>query len=1040
MAIALLDGTVSYINKELALMYMGYFMKKNLFVFLIFGVSLIFFCFLTNGCQHKNKSIFSDSAQKALSTFELPPGFKIELVAAEPLVSDPVDMTIDEEGRMYVVEMHGYPLDLDHTGKVIMLKDTDGDGRMDTRSVFADGLILPTGVMRWKKGILVTDPPNVYYMEDTSGDGKADIKKIMLTGFALTNPQYLVNRPLYGIDNWIYLAHEGIEETNIYPKKFGDTGTDIFYPDDSNGIRLPVNAEGRTVRFQPDNHALEETSSSTQFGQTFDDWGHHFLVSNANHIFQEVIANRYLKRNPDQLVGNATESISDHEEACEVFPITRNPENQLLTDVGVITSACGITYYQGGSFPDKFNHDVAFVCEPVGNLVHVDHLTGKGATFTASRVLEEKEFLASTDAWFRPVNMYIGPDGALYVVDYYREIIEHPEWMAESAVQSGKLYNGRDQGRIYRISATDAPSASWGNKMNLNDSTDEQLIAKLASPDIWWRSNAQRILLDRKHSQAIPSLIKMAQDTQASLGRLHAMWALEGMHALTPGLIEQALHDPVAGVRENAIKLAELHLDSTTNLVPALLALKNDADEKVRYQLLCTLGSINTPEVNDVREKLLFKDIDDNWVQIAALSASSSQSVYMMNAILSKYNAGIPAYGSLVKRLAVMIGASQNTNTIHAFLLKAVKPDSAGEETWQAPLLEGIADGLKSRKSLPGGIRDEQGLIINTCFNHNNVAIRESARHVLQVIGLSGGSQAQDLMQHAKQVAENNTISSEKRSEAIHLLALQNPKPFVSFLENLIRPEIPLNVQIAALQALSSIPDSEVSSFILNRWTALTPGIRETALNTFIDEPFNVHRITLLLDAIKKGTVQKEALGWSRTVILMRDIPDSLKEQARTLLTNKDEDRKSVIQDYETALNLNGDPAKGKKVFQINCVICHQVRGKLGVAFGPDLGTVHNWTAEGIMINILDPNISISHGYDMWNVALNNGTSVQGVIATETPNAIILNKEGGVKTTVARQNIKSLKTMGVSAMPVGFEKKIDKQQMADLVEFLRENK
>ena len=220
----------------------------------------------------------------------------------------------------------------------------------------------------------------------------------------------------------------------------------------------------------------------------------------------------------------------------------------------------------------------------------------------------------------------------------------------------------------------------------------------------------------------------------------------------------------------------------------------------------------------------------------------------------------------------------------------------------------------------------------------------------------------------------------------------------------------------------------------------MTPGIRETSLNTFIDEPFNVQRIRLLLDAIKKGTVEKDALGWSRTVILMRDIPDSLKEEARTLLTNKDEDRKSVIQNYEATLKLNGDPVKGKTVFQINCVMCHQVRGKLGVAFGPDLGTVHNWTAEGIMINILDPNISISHGYDMWDVSLNDGTSVQGVIATETPNAIILSKEGGVKTTVARQNIKSLKTMGVSAMTVGFEKKIDKQQMADLIAFLRENK
>ncbi|MDP4284169.1 MAG: c-type cytochrome [Bacteroidota bacterium] len=1016
-------------------------MKKKLKSALLpLNFLLLLFGMLLSGCHHKESaSHFSESAEQALSTFELPPGFKIELIAADPLISDPVDMTIDEEGRMYVVEMHGYPLDLNHTGKVIMLRDTNGDGKMDTRTVFADSLVLPTGVMRWKKGILVTDPPNVYYMEDTTGDGKADIKKVMLTGFALTNPQYLVNRPIYGLDNWLYLAHEGIEETNIYPKKFGDTGSDIFYPDDPEGPRLPVNAEGRTVRFRPDVHALEETSSSTQFGQTFDDWGHHFLVSNANHIFQEVIANRYLKRNPDQLVGNATESLSDHGDACEVFPITKNPEHQLLTDVGVITSACGITDYQGGAFPDKFNHDITFVCEPVSNLVHVDHLKDNGATFTASRVLENKEFLASTDAWFRPVNMYIGPDGALYVVDYYREIIEHPEWMSESAVKAGNLYNGRDKGRIYRISASDAGPASWTSQLNLNDSTDVQLVEKLSNPNIWWRRNAQRLLVDRNHEIVVPELIKMAQNTQSSLGRLHALWTLEGMNKLTPELVMQALGDPEPGVRENAIKLAELHLDAWPDLVPKLLALKEDNNAKVRYQLLCTLGSINTPEASEARQELLFKDINDKWVQIAALSASSSQSVAMMEGILNKFDPNIPAYASLVERLATMIGASQNTKAIHPFLQKAVNPVPGAKSGWQASLLEGLSEGLKSRKSLPAGLGEEQDLLVKTCFNHPDVDVRKSARHILQVVGLPGGAQSQAIMKQAKHLAEDNALSPEKRAEAIHMLALQNPKQYASFLENLIKPDAPLAVQLSAMQALGTIPDATVSSFVLKQWMELTPGVRDAALNTFIVEPFNVQRIRLLLDAIKEGKIQKGALGWERTVILMRDIPDTLKELARSLLTNKDEDRKSVIQKYEAALKLKGDPANGKVIFQTNCIICHQVRGKMGVAFGPDLGTVHNWTSEGIMINILDPNLSISHGYDMWNVMLTNGTSKQGIISTETPNAIILSSEGGIKTTIARQNIKSLKTMGVSAMPVGFEKKINKQQMADLLSFLRAN-
>lgn len=355
-------------------------------------------------------------------------------------------------------------------------------------------------------------------------------------------------------------------------------GGDIFYPSRPNGLRLPDNANGRNVHFRPERHKLEILSSHTQFGHTFDAWGHHLLVSNANHIFQEVIAARYLQRNPDLLVSNATQSLSYHGNAAEVFPITKNPEHQLLTDVGVITSACGITAYLGGAFPAGFDSSVMFVAEPVHNLVHADRLKEQGTSFTASRLSPEKEFLASTDAWFRPVNMYIGPDGALYIVDYYRQIIEHPEWMAEEVVKSGALYNGTDQGRIYRITPAGTKPLTWTKDLHLGDATNEELVEKLAHPNIWWRRNAQRLLLDRGSEQAVPILVQMAQNTTSPLGRLHALWTLQGLGQLRPELIWQALQDPVPGIRENAIRLAELHLDTAPDLAEALLALQANTD------------------------------------------------------------------------------------------------------------------------------------------------------------------------------------------------------------------------------------------------------------------------------------------------------------------------------------------------------------------------------------------------------------------------------------------------------------------------------
>ncbi|MFT7161198.1 MAG: putative membrane-bound dehydrogenase-like protein, partial [Bacteroidia bacterium] len=391
-----------------------------------------------------------------LGSFEIEDGFQIELMAMEPLISDPVDMEIDELGRWFVVEMHGYPLDLSGSGKVKRLTDTDGDGIPDESTVFIDSLILPTGIMRWKNGFLVTDPPNVLYLEDTNNDGRADVKEIILTGFARSNPQHNVNNPVYGIDNWIYLSHEGAVGSKGYSDVFGDRGSDVHYPNLSEAVRLPQNANGLGVRFKPNNGLVETLSAKGQFGHAFDPWGHHFLTSNADHLFHEVIGTPYIRRNKNLLIRSGRVYIPKSGKGFEIYPITENPDHQLLTDVGMMTSACGITWYNGDIFPNEYNNTI-FTAEPVHNMIHVDRIIDKGATFESINLLENKEFLASKDSWFRPVNHYIGPDGAMYVLDYHRKVIEHPEWLSDEVINSGDLYAGKEKGRIYRISPKNTP-------------------------------------------------------------------------------------------------------------------------------------------------------------------------------------------------------------------------------------------------------------------------------------------------------------------------------------------------------------------------------------------------------------------------------------------------------------------------------------------------------------------------------------------------------------------------------------------------------
>ncbi len=1005
--------------------------------YFLFAISLGFLA-CDSGNQQKKRPVRGLSPAEAMSTFEIAEGFQIEQIAAEPLVADPVDIEIDEYGRLYVVEMHGYPLDKGGSGAVKLLEDTDGDGKMDKSTVFADKLMLPTGIMRWKKGVLVTDPPNILYLEDTDGDGKADKREIILTGFALANPQHNVNNPMPGIDNWIYLGHEPAVTAKVYTDYFSDRGSKVFFPAHPDGPGLPENALGRSVRFNPDKVLLENLSSQTQFGHTFNQWGHRFLVSNARHIYHEVIGATYLNRNKSQLISDATESISDHGNAADVYPITKNPEHQLLTDLGVFTAACGITSYTGGLFPSPYE-SVTFVAEPVGNLVHADILRDRGATFTASRLFEKKEFLASTDAWFRPVNMYVGPDGALYVVDYYRQIIEHPEWMADDVAKSGAIYNGIDQGRIYRITPKGTPALSWSNRLRMGDQTLEKLANDLTSPNAWWRMNAQRLLVDQNNKEAVPLLEKLVRETESPLGRLHALWTLHGMDALSSEMLIKGLNDPEAGVRENAIRISEdLFLRKTVaeteSIVAELIRLKNDRAPKVRFQLLTSLGYVNTPAAIQARKDLLFGSLDDSWMQIAALSAIPPANNDLLDEVLRKYRPGDSQYASLTERLSNMAGATGDLAKIRVLIGKALSAGSANQD-WRNPLLKGLTQSLRNQDIDRNALAQERELLLTASLVNPEAPIRRSSIELLRVLRLPESENRRKAIAEAVASANNTTLDAEKRSEAIRLLTLDDRGRHADIFKNLIIPAEPVVVQSAALGALNSVPDSTVSVFLIQKWATLTSALREQAIGTFLGSD---SRITLLLDALEKGVIDPSVISWSGQVRLMANGNEKLRNRARSLLSADNRSEQETIKAYQEALALTGNTENGKQIFAKHCAICHQIGGKNGVFYGPDLATIRNRRSESVMADILNPNLSIADGYDIWNIELKSGETLQGLIATETPSAITIKNYGGIETVISRNEISSLTAMSTSVMTAGFDQLIDKQQMADLLAFLKQ--
>jgi putative heme-binding domain-containing protein len=308
---------------------------------------------------------------------------------------------------------------------------------------------------------------------------------------------------------------------------------------------------------------------------------------------------------------------------------------------------------------------------------------------------------------------------------------------------------------------------------------------------------------------------------------------------------------------------------------------------------------------------------------------------------------------------------------------------------------------------------------------------------MLRAIGLQNNSVVAKAKEKAISIAIDKTKADEKRVEAIQFIALGNPAPYETSLKKLISPGEPSSVQVAALQTLSAIPGTTISQFLLTKWEDLTHDIRDEAINTFM---VNSKRISILLDAIEAGKIQKATVGWPRSVDLMAQPDLVLRDRARKLLTKDESERINVNKAYQHALTLRGEQANGKAIFSKNCSSCHQVRGDLGVAFGPDLGTIHNWSADAIMANVLAPNLSISSGFDLWQVQLKDGGSFQGIISTETPTAITLKNAGREERTVKRSDIKSLKALNMSSMPAGLERQINQQQMADLIAYLKQNK
>jgi putative membrane-bound dehydrogenase-like protein len=942
---------------------------------------------------------------EALRTFETLPDFEMQIVAAEPMVRSPIAAAIDEDGALYVAEMRDYPYNADqpvkvarqrpappgskHLGTVRLLRDTDGDGRMDVSTVFADDLLWPAGIAPWKGGVFVCAPPSIWYLKDTDGDGVADIRRLVFTGFGAENQQAMVNNLQWGPDHRIHASTAG-------------NGGRIRRPGEPESAAVSVH--GRDFSFDPETLELELETGTRQFGLSFDDWGNRFLCSQAEACALVTLPLRYLRRQPHFATSAAIVALAPVPEPIfRISPVEtwrhlrserrlaegkRDPRGPGVSH-HVIDAAAGITIYRGGAYPPGF-YGNAFVGDGQDNLVHRRVLRPEGAILASRRADAGTEFVRSSDIWFRPVNFVNAPDGTLWCVDMSREYLETVNIPADIE-QHLDLTSGRDQGRIYRMAPkgfTPPPPP------RLSRATVAELVAALESPHGWWRDTAHRLLFERKAVAAAPALARLAAAAEkAPAARVAALWSLRGLGRLDESVLLAALSAAHPGVRVNALRLAEPMFDTSPALRAAALALLDDPDPQVRFQLAFTIGESRAWDQAAALARLVRKNPADPWIAAAILSSTADCGAALF-ALLSrdKESRGFQA------RLLTVLGAQNHPDSLDKSITALAE---LAEPAEALPLAAALCEGLK--------------------------------RAGATLAKADPGAKLAPLLQHAASLAGDTSRPEPARLTAIALLAHLPAAEGVPALLRLLVPTEPPALQTAALGALDSLADPAIGPAVIERLPALGPSPRAAALDLLLRR---ADRLEALLAALEKGALRPADLGPTHAEALRRHREPKVRQRAATVLGHASvASRQAVYETFLPALQLKGDPAKGRAHFEARCAACHRL-GDIGLDFGPSLAAASAGGREKLLTGILDPNRELLPQFTAYTLDTRAGETFTGLIRAETAAAVTLALPGGQERIISRAGIASLRSLGVSLMPEGLEAGLTPADLADLISFI----
>ena len=977
----------------------------------------------------------------SLQLIELLDGNHVRLLAHEPQVVDPVEVAFDDAGRMWVVEMRDYPFAIGEQprGQIVVLSDNDGDGEFESSQVFADHLDMPTGLALWKEGVVATVAGQLIYLTDTDGDGRADHTQVWLEGFSKENEQLRANHPRLGPDGWWYIAC-GLRggKVQLGPAMRGDAPA------------APLDIGSRDVRFHLATKTIELVTGPAQFGLTFDGIGSRILCSNRNPATQVIFEQADLVGNPLAGLAPSVVDVVPAGDSSHVFPLV----NAWVTShlhAGQFTAACGV--FAHGLDDDRTD---IYTCEPTGSLVHRQRSKRMGTRLVPDadlQVPEGHEWLASHDAWFRPVNVTVAPDGAMVIVDMHRAVIEHPDWVPEELKQRPDERWGDQAGRIVSVSSATQLSDVWRELRDkpLGTRDDAELVQLIGSDNLWLRQTSERLLLQRAATEASAS----ASGSRTLHANIDALQTLLADTSLTPDARCTALRLAVllaANATRSPIDIARLlaaDLSQTGQCELAIVALRlsrqfpqvisvhpdellklvsQSSDGGVRFEAWLCLGA----QMGSDAWQATQADLDEvarAWVQdgdpyllMAAASGLRAQPARLLQSWLSTL-----AQGTKIKSAAVVQVPQIARGLMAAALRKAESSHNGDSETGLKTVLELIVQLLRE-PSIAKSV-SENG-------TENGVA-QLAALECLQPIAKHPKLRTlveSSTWEQLSKLVENDSLPLRLRVAAIAVLADSPQSDTSERLGEMVARATAPELIGPLLQAWCAVGGEAPDAVLLDRLASASPQLQRVLLPLIAASD---KRLGLLAQQLEAGQLTPGQFGVAELTKLVERASEKTKSQLQQQLSRiANSNRFQVVEQYKKCLALEPDMQRGVELFRKHCASCHRV-GDIGVDVGPNISDSRTKQPLELLTAILEPNLAIDNNFFRFVVLTEDGRVIEGIIAEETADAVVIRGQDDRRELIRREDIAAMKATGVSLMPEGFEAQIDPQAMADLIGFIK---